>query len=110
MNESKASPPHVAPPTQPTRRDEPPRYSAATVRKAIIQILATRQVCTAREIEAAVGELLPSAERASISEQLMTLSEGEYVASVPGEPGRLRLSERGESWWTGIEALAPRAA
>jgi uncharacterized protein YceH (UPF0502 family) len=106
MSDTKASPPATIGRRASTDRGEPHNYSAATVRKAIIQVLATRAAGTPREIESAVGELLPSADRASIAEQLETLREGDYVVGVPSKAGRVTLSERGQSWWTGIEALA----
>jgi Fe2+ or Zn2+ uptake regulation protein len=107
MSPNQKSPPRA----QSTGQDARKQYSAATVRKTIIQVLADKPTgYTTREIERSVADLLPTADRASVSEQVDALREGEYITRVPGQPGRVRLSERGESWWTGIRALTPAAA
>jgi hypothetical protein len=87
-----------------------PPPSAATVRKAIIQVLADSGPSTAKAIEEKVGKLLPAAEKPSVRQQLQTLSEGEYVVDAPDEPRSVTLSESGLRWWNGIEALSPRTA
>lgn len=107
MSPEQKSPPRA----KSTGHDARKQYSAATVRKTIIQVLADHPAgSTTREIESSVASLLPAADRASVSEQVDALREGEYITRVPGQPGRIRLSERGESWWTGIKALTPAAA
>lgn len=98
------SPPKV------TAQDGPGRPSAATVRKVLIQALATSGSATAKELEDEVGRLLPAAERPSITQQLQVLREGEYVIEAPDDRRRMTLSDAGRRWWRGIEALAPRAA
>ncbi len=82
--------------------------SAATVRKTIIQILASTGPSTAKKVEEEVGRLLPAAEKPSVRQQLQALSEGEYVVGAPDEPRCLVLSESGRRWWNGIKALSPR--
>jgi hypothetical protein len=109
MSESTASPPPTHKADLPTSHEEPRHYSAATVRKAIIQVLATTDARTPREIEAAVGKLLPSPSRASAMEQLAALSESDYVRIVPGKPRQVELSDSGQKWWVGIQALTPAA-
>ncbi len=88
----------------------PPRPSAATVRKGIIQTLASDGPLTARALESAVGRLLPATEKPSVEQQLQVLREGGYVEQRREQPPGLQLTDSGRRWWEGIQALAPQPA
>jgi Fe2+ or Zn2+ uptake regulation protein len=81
------------------------RPSAATVRKTLIQVLATSEPVTAKTLEEEVGKLLPAAERPSVRQQLQILRDGSYVIEASDNHRRMTLSDSGRRWWTGIEAL-----
>lgn len=94
---------------QVTAQDSPGRPSAARVRKALIQALATSESATAKELEDEVGRLLPASERPSVQQQLQVLREGAYIIEAPDDRRRMVLSDAGRRWWNGIKALAPGA-
>lgn len=82
------------------------RYSAPQVRKAIVQALAPDKEMTRKQLQAATAQLLPSADRASISSQIDVLEEKGDVAGTPGKTGKLSLTESGQRWWRGIKVLS----
>jgi hypothetical protein len=110
MTPTQGAPPADTTSARSASTDAGPPPSAATVRKAIIQILADGGPSTAKTIEEKVGKLLPSTEKPSVRQQLQTLIEGGYVIDATDKPRALMLSDSGRRWWSGIEALSPRAA
>jgi hypothetical protein len=89
--------------------DEPPprRYSAARVRKAIIQVLAPGEPLTAGQIQRRVGSILKDAERASVKHQIDVLREKGDIERGGKGSRKFVLSDSGKRWWEGIEALSP---
>lgn len=96
-----------------SRQDQPQtptvpasRQSAAKVRREIIRVLAPDKSMTPAEIRSEVAQRLPTAERASIDEQIGALLEREDIACSDSDSGMIMLTDRGRRWSDGIDALA----
>ena len=84
-----------------------PTPSSAAYRRLIVEKLATSEdgTLTIQGIERAVGQAVPSVTRDPIEEEVKSLLDWGLVERVPSGR-RYRLSDSGQRFWTGIQALA----
>lgn len=93
-------------PAEAGQTTESPTESIAKQRRAVVEALSSGGALTIQQIERAVGQLLPDASRDPVEESVESLVREGLVKHVPEDARRLRLTERGERFAKGIQALA----
>ena len=88
--------------------DRDSQTPAAAVRRAIVSILASGSSMTPKEIEQAVTLKLPGMRGPTVGNQLRVLEDGRWITASKEDTRRVMLTEQGERWALGIEALSPQ--